>query len=189
MSASLRNRLLVFTVTTIAVLIVIAILWSYLIAAPYNRALVATTDFLSSAEIRLGEDFEQADQQRLGLKEENIYFSELQEGELVLHGWLEGPSLHYGMLLLISLIAATPGLTWRRRITYIPLAIIILFILHIITILIFATISLSGTDPSRSPFVTLFIILGTALFPALVWGAMSLRYWFSGPQSAGKTMQ
>ena len=187
MSASLRNRLLIFAGTAIVVLIVLAVLWSFLIATPYNRALVAVTDPLSSAEIKLGEDFEQADRLQLGLKEGNIYFAELQEGELVLHGWIEGPSLHYGMLLVISLIAATPGLTWQRRLKYIPLAVVILFILHIITVLIFAKISLSGTDPSRSPFVTLFIILGTALFPALIWGALSLRYWFYSPPKAEKT--
>ena len=177
---SLRGRLLIFASAAVGILIVLSVLWTFLIAAPYNRALVATTDPLSGAEIVLGEDFEQADRDRLGLKEENIYFTEPPEG-VVIHSFLEGSALHYGMLLVISLIAATPGLTWQRRLKFIPLAILIMFALHIITILIFAKIS-PGTDASRNPFITLFVTMGTGLFPALIWVALSLRYWLPGTQ-------
>ena len=177
MSVSPRTRLiLIFAGKAVGILIAISLLWSFLIAMPYNRALVAITDSLSGAEIILGEDFEEADRVRLGLKEDSIYIGLPPGPEL--YGYLESPSLHYGMLLVISLIAATPALGWRRRFKFIPLALVIMFALQLSTILVFAKVCLSGQFASENLFVILFITLGTALFPDLIWGVLCYKYWW-----------
>lgn len=174
-----RIRLvLIFAGKAIGILIVISLLWSFLVAASYNHALVAITDKLSGAEIVLGEDFEEDVRRELGLKEQNIYVAVSQPWGLELHGYLEGSALHYGMLLVISLIAATPGLTWRRRLKFVPLALGIMFILHLSTILIFAKISLSGANVAQNPVIILFITLGTTLFPTLIWAIVCYKYWW-----------
>ena len=175
---SLRRRLLVFAGAAIAILIVLSLIWTYLISDHYNRALVSVTDHLSGERIILGEDFDKVTRQELGLSESNIYIAEEQNGEIILHGWIESLSLHYGILLVISLILATPGIAWRRRFVFIPPVLLVMFVLHIITILIFAAVA-PGADASRNPLVTLFIVVGTALFPALIWLALTFRYWFS----------
>ena len=174
-----RTRLVfIFAGEAIGFLILLSMLWSFLIATPYNRALVTMADGISGADIVLGEDFEEDVRRELGLKEDYICVGVSQPWGLELYGYLEGSALHYGMLLVISLIAATPGLTWRRRFKFIPLALLIMFTLHLITILIFAKISLSGANISQNPFIILLLTLGTALFPALIWGALCYKYWW-----------
>lgn len=169
---------LIFAGKAIGILIALSLLWSFLIATPYNRTLVAITDKLSGAEIVLGEDFEPDVRQELGLKEAYICIGVSQPWGLELHSYLESSSLHYGMLLVISLIAATPALAWRRRLKFILLALLVMFIIHLITILIFARISLSGANASQNPFVILFVTLGTALFPTLIWAIVCYKYWW-----------
>ena len=174
-----RTKLiLIFAGKALGFLIVLSLLWHFFLAEPYNRALVGITDSVSGVEIMLGEDFEEDVRQELGLKEGNIYIAVWQPWGLELHGHLEGSALHYGMLLVISLIAATPGLGWKRRLKFIGIALVIMFALHLITILIFAQIALSGAYVSRNPVIILFITLGTALFPALIWGALCYKYWW-----------
>jgi hypothetical protein len=178
-----RTKLvLIFAGKTLGFLIVLSLLWHFVFAAPYDRALVAITDSLSSAEIVLGEDLGGETREAflaesgVYLKDDFICLTTLQPWGYDLYGWIEAPALAYGMLLVISLIAATPGLVWRRRLKFIGLALVIMFTLHLVTILIFARMSLSGVNPY--PFSTLFISIGTALFPALIWGALCYRYWW-----------
>ena len=189
MPASPLRRLLLFGGIALVILIALSLLWSFVISAPYNRALVAAADPFTSADLMLGEDFDETTRQQLGLTEDRIYITVQTEDEIVLYGYLEGTSLQYGMLLVISLIAATPGLGWRRRCAFLPLAALIMFVLHLITIAIFAKLSLSGVELSRNPFVFLFVSLGTALFPTVIWGALSFRYWFPGPETAPQVQE
>ena len=173
-----RTRLvLTFAGRAIGILIVISLLWGFLLAAPYNRVLVAITDNISGADIVLGEEFDEEDRQQNFLKEDSIVVGIGQPEETYeIYGFIPGSALHYGMLLVISLIVATPGLTWRRRLIFIPIALVIMFIIHLITILIFASVSLSGMNPY--PFIILFISLGTGLFPIIVWGVLCYKYWW-----------
>ncbi len=184
---SLRTRYLIFAGQAIACLIAISLLWHFFIATSYNRTLVAVTDSLSGDKIILGEDFDEEVRQELGLKEEYIYIADTQPWGLELHGYIDGLALHYGMLLVICLIAATPGITWRQRLKFIPLALLIMFIIHIITILIFAQVARSSTPASpinENPWVILFLIVGCDLFPALIWGVLSYKYWSSKLKAA-----
>jgi len=174
-----RTRLiLIFAGKAVGILIAISVLWSFFIAMPYNRALVAVTDRLSRADIILGADFDEEVRRQNFLEEDSICIATQQPGEIVLYGFIPGSALHYGMLLVISLIAATPALAWRRRFIFIPLAILIMFLVHLITILVFARLSLTGVAAPQHLSVILFITLGTALFPALVWGVLCYKYWW-----------
>jgi hypothetical protein len=178
-----RTRLiLIFAGKTLGFLIVLSLLWHFVFAVPYDRALVAITDRLSGAEIVLGKDLGEETRQAflaesgVYLKDDYICVTMLQPWGYELYGWIEGASLSYGMLLVISLIAATPGLAWQRRLKFIGLAILIMFGIHLVTILIFAKVALAGVNPY--PFTTLLITIGTALFPALIWGALCYKYWW-----------
>lgn len=179
MFVSPRTRLvLVFAGKAVGLLIAISVLWSFVIAMPYNRALVAVTDGLSRADIILGADFDEEVRRQNSLEEDFICIAARQPGEILLYGFIPGSALHYGMLLVISLIAATPALGWRRRFIFIPLAILIMFLVHLITILVFARLSSTGVAAPQHLSVILFITLGTALFPALIWGVLCYKYWW-----------
>ena len=147
---------------------------------PYNRALVAVTDSLSSGRIILGkdatQDFRQLFLSTYGIPMEDDYLCVATPREDFVPFFMPLSALHYGMLLVISLIAATPALGWRRRLMFIAIAILIMFLLHLSTILIIAKVSISGVNPL--PTITLFITLGTALFPTLVWGILCYKYWW-----------
>jgi hypothetical protein len=176
-----RTRLiLVFAGSAVGILIAISVLWSFFIAMPYNRALVAVTDNLSGGRIVLGadagDDLRQLFSSIYAIPLEDDYLCVVTPGEDWVPFFMPLSALHYGMLLVVSLIAATPGLTWRRRLMFIPIAILIMFILHLSTILIIAKVSLSGVNPF--PAITLFITVGTALFPALIWGILCYKYWW-----------
>jgi hypothetical protein len=176
-----RTRLvLIFAGKAVGILIAISVLWSFFIATPYNHALVAVTDSLTSNRIILGEDagddLRQLFSSIYGIPLKDDYLCVVTPGEDWVPFFMPLSALHYGMLLVIALIAATPGLTWRRRLIFIPIAILIMFLLHLITILIIANVSLSGANPL--PTITLFITLGTALFPALIWGILCYKYWW-----------
>jgi hypothetical protein len=174
-----RTRLvLIFAGKAVGLLIAISVLWSFFIAMPYNRALVAVTDRLSKADIILAADFDEEVRQQNSLEEDYICIASRQPGEILLYGYIPGSALHYGMLLVIALIAATPALGRRRRFIFIPLAILIMFLVHLITILVFARLSFSGVAAPQQLSVILFITLGTALFPALVWGVLCYKYWW-----------
>jgi hypothetical protein len=176
-----RTRLiLIFGGKVVGLLIAISVLWSFLIAMPYNRALVAVSDRLSSGTIILGqdatEDFRQLFFSIYGVSLEDDYLCVATPNEDWVPFFMPLSALHYGMLLVIALIAATPALGWRRRLTFIPIAILIMFLLHVSTILIIAKVSLSGVNPL--PVITVFITVGAALFPALVWGVLCYKYWW-----------
>jgi hypothetical protein len=175
-----RGTLIRFAGIAIVLLILLSVLWIFFLATPYNRALATVADKLSGAKITLGKDFAESDKQALGLEDEGIYVAVAQPGVLELHGVIDGLALDYGMLLLICFIAATPGMTWRQRLKFIPIALIIMFIIHIVTILIFAQVTISSTAMSptnKNPWVNLFITAGCDLFPLLIWGALSYKYW------------
>lgn len=193
MFASPLGRLLAFALIAIVILIALAATWAFLVATPYNRALVAITDRLSSADIVLGEDaspaFREAFESSYPIRLSSSYIcvaTQYPTGEYRSINYIESGILSFGMLLVIALVAATPALTWQRRLKSIAVAIVLVFLLHIVTILIFAKLTTSGVDVSHNPLVALFLVIGDGLFPAVIWGALSLRYWFPRPEKAAK---
>jgi hypothetical protein len=162
---SLRTRyLIIFAGEAIGCLIAISLLWHFLVASHYNHLLVWIADRLSSSRIALGD----------GSDNIYFYFSDRQ-------AWIYGSSLHYGLLLVVALMVATPGLKLRQRLKFIPLALLIMFVIHIVTILIFDRVARSSSPAhpmNENPWIILFLVVGCDLFPALIWGILSYRYWF-----------
>ena len=176
---SSRTRLiLVFAGKAIGILIALSLLWGFVLAMPYNRALVGVTDRVSRADIILAADFDEEVRRENFLQEDSICVAVRGPDQILLYGFIPASALHYGMLLVVSLVAATPALAWRRRLAFIPLAILIMFVIHLSTILVFARLSLAGTAAPEHPTVIMFITLGTALFPAAVWGVLCYRNWW-----------
>lgn len=169
-----RARLIRFIGAAIALLVIVSILW-YVIDPPYNRLLVEVTDPLTSLRIALGD----------GNSVIYFYFdTPVGEGSI----GIKGAGFHFGLILVSVLIAVTPGLTLLRRIKFIAIALGVMFVIHIITILIFAWIIQSSDDPSRfavNPWVTFLVTIGTQLFPALIWAILCFKYWFPGAESTG----
>ena len=168
-----RARLIRFIGAAIALLVIVSIIW-YVIDPPYNRLLVAVTDPLTSLRIALGD----------GNNVINFYL-ENPAGAII---GIKGAGFHFGLILLPVLIAVTPGLTLLRRLKFIAIAMVAMFIIHIITILIFSWILQLSDDPSRfavNPWVTFLVTIGTQLFPALIWVILCFKYWVPRAGVAG----
>ena len=168
-----RARLIRFIAGTIALLVIVSIIW-YVIDPPYNRLLVEVTDPLTSLRIALGDS-------------NNVinFYLENPPGAKI---WINGAGFQFGLILVSVLIAVTPGLTLLRRLKFMAIALVAMFIIHIITILIFAWIIQSSDDPSRfaySPWVTFLVTIGTQLFPAVIWVILCFKYWFPRAEAAG----
>ena len=170
----LRSRLLLFFVgKTIAFFIVIAIVWHF-VAPSYNSLLAEAADQLAPGQTMISHE------------QNTIYvFPEIGTGRPGVYG-IEPLDLQYGLLLVIALIAATPGLRLSQRFKFIPIAFVIMFIIHVASILVFANATRSETPASigSNPFVILFGIFGADLFPVLVWGILSFRYFLPRPQES-----
>ena len=169
-----RARLLRFIGGTIALLVIGSILW-YVIDPPYNRLLVEVTDPLTSLRIALGD----------GNSVIYFYFDTPGgEGSI----GIKGAGFHFGLILLPVLIAVTPGLTLLRRLKFIAISLGVMFVIHIITILIFAWIIQLSDNPAgfgTNPGVVFLVTIGTQLFPALIWVILCFKYWFPGAEAAG----
>ena len=170
-----RARLLRFIGEAVALLIVVSVVW-YFIDPPYNRLLVEITDRLSTLRIAL-ED---------GTSVIYIYFDTLiGEGSI----GIKGAGFHFGLILLPVLIAVTPGLRLLRRLKFIAIALGVMFVIHILTILIFALIIGTSADPAQfgtNPWVIFLVTVGTQLFPAVIWAILCFKYWFPQAEAVGK---
>ena len=176
-----RGRLLRFAGIALAVLIVIALLWQF-IAPAYNQLLVWTSSGLVPHEATLAAE-----------GRDIIVDVEMQGPEIwaTASGTIEGSALHYGLILLLALIAATPGLKLSRRAKFGAVALLAMFLIHVIAILVATTFMVSNVESggylASNPFMILFLTIGCDLFPLLIWGGLSFRYWFPRPQRVAQT--
>ena len=80
-----------------------------------------------------------------------------------------------GLVIVLALIIATPGLKVRQRLKYVVVAAILTFGLHIASLLI-----MSVNARAMRPLVVLCASVGIDLFPVLIWAALSAKYWWPG---------
>jgi hypothetical protein len=110
----------------------------------------------------------------------------VQQGTVYIHpqvgaeplGGIYASALHYGLLLVVALIAATRGLRPVQRLKFFGITVIALYIIHVVTIVPFARAALSSSIPSTSqdPLLILLAVIGSDLFPVLIWALVSYKY-------------
>ena len=97
---------------------------------------------------------------------------------------VEGLSFQYGLVILLALILATPKLGIRRRLKFIGLAMLIMFILHVIAMLVTGQMARAVTPQHPTvagrPAYVFFISMGVDLFPVVIGVALLFRYWIRG---------
>lgn len=169
----LRSKLLPFVGKTVFFFIIVCAVW-YFVAPAYNRLLAATASQVAPPQTIIS-------------SEQNVIHIFAELTTRLIGGYeIYGLDLQYGLLVVVALIAATPGLRLIQRLKSIVIAAIAMFVIHIVSILVFAHAVRSSTTGSVSndPFVILFCIVGCDLFPVLVWGLLSYRYFSSRSDAA-----
>jgi hypothetical protein len=79
-------------------------------------------------------------------------------------------AIQFGLLLTVALVAATPGLAWKRRLLFTLAAAALTFLLQVLSVVIMA-LTLNSL---------LFVIVSD-LFPPLLWALFSFKYWIKPP--------
>lgn len=151
----------------IGFLIVISVVW-YFITPAYNRLLLLVVNNIVSPDLTLS------------LEQDTLYIYIRNVSNPVAGIYVS--ALHYGLVVVVSLILATPGLKVFRRLKSIAIALPAIFVVHLISVVLFARTTLSGVAGSmeQSPLIVLFAIIGADLFPIVIWGVLSYRIFLTG---------
>lgn len=171
---SSRN-VLIFVVKVFVLIIIMSSFWPFLTPS-YNHALVGVANNVVPSGVTLT-----AEDSSIIIRCEHDFMTTT----LPVHGLF----LQYGLVVLIALIGATPGLRLRQRLKFIAAALIIMFAIHVVAMLVVSEVAQSMTPehPGKggSPLEVFFISIGFDLFPILIWVALSFKYWMPKPQVTG----
>ena len=166
----LRGKFSTFIGKAIGFLIVISVAW-YFITPAYNRLLLAIVDKIVPPELTLL------------LKQDTVYIYLQNVSNPI--GGIYVSALHYGLVVVVSLILATPGLRIYKRLRSMAIALLAIFAVHLISIALFAHNALSGAaSMEQNPLIVLFAIIGADLFPILIWGILSYKYFLTKPRKS-----
>jgi hypothetical protein len=160
-----QRRFLIFLGKAFLIILACSVVWPF-VASGYTSMLVTATNAVAPSHVTL------TAQESAIL----IYSRE--------YGSTSVTSLPFqaGLVILLALILATPGLKVRRRLVSVVVGAIITFAIHVVSIDIIA-INARGTQA----LIVLFASVGVDLFPVLVWMPFSAKYWWSGFQPIPKT--
>jgi hypothetical protein len=165
MHAPPLSRLIRFLLMAAGVIIVLSVLWSF-VSSGYGEFLANIARSTVSSEVKV--------EQNAG----TIYFSHFipyMRGSLELKDWVDTAAIQFGLILTIALVATTPGLGLRRRCIYTASAAALSFVLQILAVVIMA-----------KTFNSLFFVVVSDLFPALLWAIFCLKYLLA--QEKGKAV-
>ena len=167
-----RRRLLVFVVKVFILILIFSSFWSF-IAPGYASLLAAASNGVAPSSIKIT-----ASDSLI-----NIY-----SGVQLAPVSLRSLPFQAGLVMVLALIIATPGLNVRQRLKYVVIAAILTFALHIASLFI-----MSVNARAMRPLVVLCASVGIDLFPLLIWVALSAKYWWVGrgetinPSTSGQT--
>jgi hypothetical protein len=168
MSAPPLSRIIRFLLIAAGLIILLSVLWNF-IDSGYSAFLGKIASSTVSPEFRVDQ------------REGTIYFT--RQYFIVDVGGKPTPvavpsnypsqanivasAIQFGLLLTIALVAATPGLGWRKRFLFSGLAAAITFTLQVLSVFVMA-----------KTLNSLLFVVVSDLFPPLLWAAFSFRYWF-----------
>jgi hypothetical protein len=168
MSAPPLSKIIRFLLIAAGLIIVLSIIWTF-VDAQYSKFMSNIASGLVSEEYKI-------EQKQGTIYFERQYFIVNVEGKpthiAVPNNYppeasIVASAIQFGLLLTIALVAATPGLSWRRRVLFSIIAAAITFFLQILSVVIMA-----------KTLNSLFFVIVSDLFPPVLWAIFSFKYWF-----------
>jgi hypothetical protein len=167
MSVPPLSKILRFLLVAAGLIIVLSVLWNFVDSA--------YSDFLgkiASSQV--------SDEYKVEQREGTIYFTRqyfivdvggvptkvATPSNYPYQDTIVAAAIQFGLLLTIALVAATPGISWRRRILFSGLTAAATFVLQILSVVIMA-----------KTFNSLLFVIVSDVFPPLLWAFYSFRYW------------
>jgi hypothetical protein len=178
MSVPPLSKIVRFLLIAAGLIIVLSVLWNY-VDSGYSRFLSNIAAGVVNDEYRVKEidgtiTFTQKYALDTAGKPTNILMPENTPAE----DGIVASAIQFGLLLTIALVAATPGLTWRRRILFSAGAAAVTFILQILSVVVMA-----------KTLNSLLFVIVSDVFPPLLWAIFSFRYWlYPQPAPAPQTI-
>jgi hypothetical protein len=168
MSAPPLSKIIRFLLIAAGLIIVLSVIWNF-VDSKYSDFMGKIASGLVSAEYKVEQ------------KQGTIYFNRQYfvvdvQGKpthvAVPKGYppdasIVASAIQFGLLLTIALVAATPGLNWRRRLLFSIIAAAVTFILQLLSVVIMA-----------KTFNSLLFVIVSDLFPPILWAIFSFKYWF-----------
>lgn len=152
-----------FAIKAVGAVIGLALVWSF-IAPYYNRLLVAASNGLGLAPFHLSS------------QGGDIYFSTA--GGQPVTG-IHGAALNFGLILLLALLIATPGLRLVHRLRNIGIGLAVIFAVQLATLAALGGLVQAGAGASSASLLSVPVVLlctiGFNLFPALIWLGLCRR--------------
>jgi hypothetical protein len=100
---------------------------------------------------------------------------------------IESSSLYANIVLLLTLLLATPGMRWKRRGVSLALGVTLLYLSHIAFLISKVEITLietkhplAGNEAFWRFWDDFFEIMGKEFFPILIWLLLGMRYMLGG---------
>jgi hypothetical protein len=165
----LKANLLTFAGKAILFLAIASLLWP-LVATSYDQLLVVTSSKIIS------------DQVALEGRDNYIYFYP-QNGSKEPVAGIESFAFHFGLIVTMVLIAATPALRLSERGKFLLLALIFMFLIHIAGLFFVArsiqSALVHATTIANVGYTIRLFLLSSSLVPPLLWSTLSIRRWLS----------
>jgi hypothetical protein len=144
-----------FAIKAVILFIIIYLLWQF-IGPAYDLCLVRVSNMLSSSGIAL-----------LSMGRISLYHYDGHQGGI------DSSALHCGLILVVALIGATPGITVWHRGKALAIAVGAVFAVHVLTLLALAGRNFQGDEL----LVISLLPVGCSLFPLLIYAVLTFRAW------------
>ena len=160
-----ERSLLTFAVRALLVLVAVSLVWVAL-AGPYNRLLVGVTSPVAP------------DSMTIRVFDSDLLF--LQPGSAP-PVTLRGLTLHWGLVLVTTLVLAATGLSVKGRLVSLAALLAAVFLTHLVAVALlprgYAWVAGPGSPSWSGTLVEGLYAVYWGLGPALIAGVWALRYW------------
>lgn len=171
-----RRKLLSFAVKFVICFALLSLAWG-LFAPGYNRLVIGAVNRITLL-------LEEPPISTLRMVGDNVGVYLYQEPGKLAWGY-SGYGLHYGLVLLLSLLLATPNVKPLKRVELILIGLGLLFLVHLVALIVRVRLAYvyyhvvpGSTKTFLFNWINVFFIIGERLFPVLIWSGLSLGYLF-----------
>ncbi len=174
MSAPPLSRVIRFLLIAAGLIIVLSVIWSF-VDTTYSNFLSSIARGVVSQGVSVEQRQESIIFHRVVMRPVQIENKTIHVPIQVTDG-IDAAAIQFGLLLAVALMAATPGLTLKRRFSFTGIALAVTFVLQVLSVIVMA-----------KTFNSLFFVIVSDLFPVVLWAVFALKYLFapSRPRPTG----
>ena len=168
MSKITLSKFIRFLAIAGGLIIALSFAWT-LVESYYNDLMVKVADFSASPDVIVE------------AAKGTISFDHIipyRGGSLQVTDWIDVSAIQFGLILAVALVAATPGLSFKKRILYSIIALLLTFFLQFVAVIVAAR-----------TFSSILFVVVSDLLPPLIWAVFSFKYWFGKQKTSNASTE